>query len=330
MHTRRHFLGTVGATSLALATPSILRASTWPAGGPIRLIVASGAGGNADVVARIVAAELEPRLGQTILVENMGQASGMNATQAVSTADADGYTLLVGTSSQLVHNIALFEPLPVDIRARLKGVAMMNEVPMIMCVNPQDETPDLPSYIAAIQEDPSAFQYGSGPTGTTTHISGALFLSRIGADVFHIPYPKSGDAMRDLIAGRINFTFNPSLTAVGQVQAGAVRAFGVSASERLAAVPDLPTLSEAGLPDFVSQTWNTIAAPVDLPDEIVAELNSVVNEVVQSEAIRTRLEMLGSVVPAAMTPAEVDAYYETQRDIWIPVVRSTGATRSQG
>lgn len=328
MHTRRHFLGVAGAASMILASPSILRASSWPAAGPIRLIVASGAGGNADVVARIVAAELEPRLGQSIIVENMGQASGMNATQAVSTADADGYTLLVGTSSQLVHNIALFEPLPVDIRSRLKGVAMMNEVPMVMCVNPDEEAADLPSYIERIRADPDAFQYGSGPTGTTTHISGALFLSRIGADVFHIPYPKSGEAMRDVIAGRINFTFNPSLTAVGQVKAGAVRAFGVSSPERLATIPELPTMSEAGLPDFVSQTWNTIAAPVDLPDDIVAELNAAVNEVVQSEAIRARLEDLGSIVPGPMTPAEVDAYYETQREIWIPVVRSTGATRN--
>lgn len=161
-----------------------------------------------------------------------------------------------------------------------------------------------------------------------THITGALFLSRIGADVFHIAYPKSGEAMRDLIAGRINFTFNPSLTAVGQVKAGAVRAFGVSSPARLATIPDLPTMSEAGLPDFVSQTWNTIAAPVDLPDEIVAELNAAVNAVAQSTEIRTRLEDLGSVVPGPMTPAEVDAYYETQRKIWIPVVRGTGATRS--
>jgi tripartite-type tricarboxylate transporter receptor subunit TctC len=327
MPTRRQFLGAATATA-ALAAPGILRAASWPSAGPIRLIVASGAGGNADVVARIVAAELEPMLGQTILVENMGQASGMRATETVSTATADGYTLLVGTSSQLVHNIALFEPLPVDIRSRLKGVAMMNEVPMVMCVNPAEDAADLPSYILKIKADPGAFQYGSGPAGTTTHISGALFLSRIGAEVLHVPYPKSGEAMRDLIAGRLSFVFDPSLTAVAQVKGGAVRPFGVAAPARLAAIPDVPTISEAGLPDFVSQTWNTIAAPADLPDAIVAELNEAVNAVVQSEAIRAQLEDLGSIVPGPKTPAEVDAYYETQRDIWIPVVRDTGVRRT--
>ena len=304
------------------------RAAEWPKAGPIRLVVASGAGGNADVVARIVAAELEPRIGQRILVENLAQASGMQATEAVSEAEPDGYTLLVGTSSQLVHNIALFEPLPVDIKQTLRGVAMMNEVPMILCVNTEDPAETLEDMIARMQADPDAFQYGSGPTGTTTHITGALFLSRIGTDIVHVPYPKSGEAMRDLIAGRLSFVFNPSLTAVVQVRDGAVRPLGVSAPERLEAVPEIPTISEAGLPDFVSQTWNSIAAPSGTPDEIVSALNREVNAVVQSDAIRSRLKDLGSIVPAAMTPAEVDAYYGRQRDIWLPVVRGTGAQRS--
>ena len=325
---RRTFIAAALATPfLSVASRSAI-AAEWPKAGPIRLVVASGAGGNADVVARIVAAELEPRIGQRILVENLSKASGMQATEAVSKADPDGYTLLVGTSSQLVHNIALFEPLPVDIKKTLRGVAMMNEVPMIMCINKEDPAQNLQDMIARIKADPSAFQYGSGPAGTTTHITGALFLSRIGTDVVHVPYPKSGEAMRDLIAGRLSFVFNPSLTAVVQVRDNAVRPLGVSAPARLGAVPDIPTISEAGLPDFVSQTWNTISAPSATPDEIVSELNEVVNAVVQSDAIRSRLEHLGSIVPAAMKPAEVDAYYTRQRDTWIPVVRATGARRS--
>ncbi len=325
---RRTFIAAALAAPFVSVAARPAIAADWPKAGPIRLVVASGAGGNADVVARIVAAELEPRLGQRILVENLSKASGMQATEAVSKADADGYTLLVGTSSQLVHNIALFEPLPVDIKKTLRGVAMMNEVPMIMCINKEDPAQNLKEMIARIKADPGAFQYGSGPSGTTTHITGALFLSRIGENVVHVPYPKSGEAMRDLIAGRLSFVFNPSLTAVKQVRADAVRPLGVSGAARLEAVPDVPTISEAGLPDFVSQTWNTISAPTGTPDEIVSELNKTVNAVVQSDAIRSRLVNLGSIVPAAMTPAEVDAYYKRQRDIWIPVVRGTGARRT--
>ncbi len=323
---RRTFLGTALAAPFLSFLPREARASAWPAAGPIRLVVAQGGGGNADVVARILVEALEPVLGQSIVVENNGSASGMRATEDVSNAAPDGYTLLVGTSSQLVHNIALFDPLPVDIASTLRGVAMINEVPMVLCVPASGPDADLAALTARLKADPAAFQYGSGPAGTTTHITGALFLKEIGAEgVVHVPYPRSPDAMVDLIAGRLTFVFDPSLTAIGQVQGSAVRALGVSAPQRLSALPEVPTMAEAGLPDFVSQTWNTIAAPAGTPDDIVATLNEAINGIVQSADMRKRLEDLASIVPAAKTPAEVDAYYAQQRDTWVPIVRATGA-----
>jgi tripartite-type tricarboxylate transporter receptor subunit TctC len=325
MITRRTVLGAGLAAPFVSLLPRAARASAWPSAGPIRLVVAQGGGGNADVVARIVAEALEPVIGQSIVVENNGEASGMRATEDVSNAAPDGYTLLVGTASQLVHNIALFEPLPVDIETTLRGVAMMNEVPMVMCVPLDAPDADLAALTERLRADPAAFQYGSGPAGTTTHITGVLYLDRIGVEgVVHVPYPRSPEAMVDLIAGRLTFVFDPSLTAIGQVQGGAVRALGVSAPERLKALPDLPTMGEAGLDGFVSQTWNTIAAPAGTPDDIVAALNEAVNGVVQEPAMRARLEELASLVPAAKTPAEVDAYYAAQRETWIPIVRGTG------
>jgi len=325
---RRTLLGSALAAPFLSFLPRAAHATEWPAAGPIRLVVAQGGGGNADVVARILVEALEPVLGQSVVVENNGTASGMRATEDVSNAAPDGYTLLVGTSSQLVHNIALFEPLPVDIETTLRGVAMINEVPMVMCVPVDAPDADLAALTARIKADPTAFQYGSGPAGTTTHISGALFLQRIGAEgVVHVPYPRSPEAMVDLIAGRLTFVFDPSLTAIGQVKGGAVRPMGVSAPVRLAALSDVPTMAEAGLPDFVSQTWNTISAPAGTPDEIVSALNGMINEIVQSDAMRARLEELASIVPAAKTPAEVDAYYAVQRETWIPVVRGTGVRR---
>jgi len=325
---RRTLLGTALAAPFISILPRTARADQWPAAGPIRLVVAQGGGGNADVVARILVEALEPVLGQRVLVENNGTASGMRATEDVSNAAPDGYTLLVGTSSQLVHNIALFDPLPVDIATTLRGVAMINEVPMVMSVPVGSPDADLAALTARIQADPALFQYGSGPAGTTTHITGALYLQRIGAEgVVHIPYPRSPEAMVDLVAGRLSFVFDPSLTAIGQVQGGAVRALGVSAPVRLPALADVPTMEEAGLPGFVSQTWNTIAAPAGTPEEIVNTLNGMINDIVQSDAMRTRLEELASIVPPAKTPAEVDTYYADQRETWIPVVRGTGAQR---
>lgn len=327
---RRTLIGSALAAPVLSLMPRAARASEWPAARPIRLVVAQGGGGNADVVARILAEALEPVLGQSIVVENNGTASGMRATEDVSNAAPDGYTLLVGTSSQLVHNIALFDPLPVDIASTLRGVAMINEVPMVMCVPADSPDADLAALTSRLLADPSAFQFGSGPSGTTTHVTGALYLQQIGAEgVVHIPYPRSPEAMADLIAGRLTFVFDPSLTAIGQVQGGAVRALGVSAPVRLPALADVPTMDEAGLPGFVSQTWNTIAAPAGTPDQIVMALNAMINEIVQSEAMRSRLEGLASIVPPAKTPAEVDAYYAEKRETWIPVVRGTGA-RQEG
>jgi tripartite-type tricarboxylate transporter receptor subunit TctC len=133
--------------------------------------------------------------------------------------------------------------------------------------------------------------------------------------------------MVDLIAGRFTFVFDPSLTAIGQMQGGAVRALGVSAPQRLSALAEVPTMGEAGIDGFVSQAWNTIAAPAGTPDGIVTALNEAVNDIVQPPEMRARLEELASNVPAAKTPAEVDADYDAQRETWSPVVRGTGVRR---
>jgi tripartite-type tricarboxylate transporter receptor subunit TctC len=320
-HRRTLLLSVLAAPALA-ARPALGQA--WPSQ-PVRLVVASAAGGNADVVARLVANELEPKLGQRILVENLAAASGMRATEAVARAAPDGHTWLVGTSSQLVHNIALFDPLPVDITRALRGVAMINESPGVLVVKADHPARDLADFIARAKAAPGQFVMGSGPAGTTTHIIGLHFAGRSGARFEHLPYPAGSQAMRDIIGGRVTCMFDIAVTAIPQIRGGAVRGLGVSSPTRLAAAPDLPTLIEGGLPDFVAGTWNSIALPAGTPEAIQARVNALVNEVVQAAPMRARLGELGSFVPAAMTPAEVEAYYARERALWIPVVRETGA-----
>lgn len=311
----------------ALAAPALPRAAaaqSWPAQ-PIRLVVASAAGGNADVVTRVVAAELEPRLGQRIVVENMAAASGMRATEAVSRAAPDGHTWLVGTSSQLVHNLALFDPMPVDITRMLRGVAMINESPAILVVRADNPATDLAAFIAAARAAPGRYVIGSGPAGTTTHIIGLHFAREAGVQLEHLPYQAGSQAMRDIIGGRVTCMFDIAVTAIPQIRGGQVRGLGVSAAERLAAAPDQPTMIEAGLPGFVAGTWNSIALPAGTPEPILARVNALVNEVVQAPAMRERLAGLGSVVAPPMTIAEVEAFYARERATWIPVVRASGA-----
>ncbi len=314
---RRMFLA-VGAA--ALAAPTVCAQGAWPSQ-PIRLITASAASGNAYIVAQIIAAELEKRLGQRLILEAMPQNSGMRATEMVSAADPDGYTLLVGTSSQLVFNMATFDPMPVDLPKTLRGVAMMNAVPLILTVKADNPAKTMQDYIANLKANPGKVQYGSGPLGTTTHVTGMLWARAAGVEVEHVPYNAGSDAMKDVIAGRLGHVFDVAVTAIPQLKSGAVRGLAITSRDRSAAAPDIPTVAEAGLPGFEAQTWNSIAAPAALPQPIALKINAEVAAVLAIPAVRERLNALASSYFPNWSPAEVDAFYAAERAKWIPVVR---------
>lgn len=321
MDRRQFTLGAgLAALGLSIFRPAALRAqSVWPSQ-PIRLLTASAASGNAYIVAQIIAAELEKRLGQRIILEAMPQNSGMTATETVSHADPDGYTLLVGTSSQLVFNMATFDPMPVDLTKTLRGVALMNAAPLILCVKADHPAQTMGEYIDWLKANPGA-QYGSGPLGTTTHVTGMLWAETAAVEVEHVPYNAGSEAMKDVIAGRLSHVFDVAVTALPQLQAGTVRGLAITSAERSAAAPEIPTVSEQGLEGFVAQTWNSIAAPAGLSQEIVERLNVEVAETLATPAVREQLEALASSFFPVSSPAEVDAFYASEREKWIPIVR---------
>lgn len=317
MDRRSFLLGSAGIVPM----PAILRAQGgWPAQ-PIRLMTASAASGNAYIVAQIIANELEKRLGQRLVLEAMPQNSGMRATEAVSNAAPDGHTLLVGTSSQLVFNMATFDPMPVDLNKTLRGVAMMNAVPMILVVRADHPAKTMQDYIASLKANPGKVQYGSGPLGTTTHVTGMLWARAAGVSVEHLPYNAGSDAMKDVIAGRLGHMFDVAVTAIPQLKSGAVRGLAITSSKRSAAVPDIPTVAELGLAGFEAQTWNSIAAPAGLPQAITERLNSEVKAVLAMPDVRKRLDDLASTYFPDWSPADVDAFYARERAKWIPIVR---------
>jgi tripartite-type tricarboxylate transporter receptor subunit TctC len=316
-----------------LAAPAIARtpharAADWPTQ-PIRLIVASAPGGNADVVARLVAAELEGPLGQRINVQNLPAASGMRATEAAVRAEPDGHTWLVGTSSQLVHNLALFDPFPFDLVGGLRGVALLNDGPMTLLVRAEDPARTLAEWVADARARPGAKELGSGPPGTTTHVSGLLFAEAAGIQLVHVPYNAGSLALADMLAGRIAAHADISVTAVPQVAQGRARALAVASRARLEALPDVPTMHEAGVMNFHAGTWNSIAVPAQTPDAIVGRINAMVAAVVQAPAMRARLAQMGAAVLPPKSPAEVDAFYAAERAVWIPAVRATGIRAQQ-
>lgn len=320
---RRRFVAGAGTAlaAIAVAKPGIVRAQdNWPSQ-PIRLVTASAASGNAYIVAQIVATELEKKLGQRIILEAVPQNSGMQATEMISNAAPDGYSLLVGTSSQLVFNMATFDPMPVDLTKTLRGVALMNAVPLILCVKADNPAKNMEEYIAYLKANPGKVQYGSGPLGTTTHIAGMLWAKAAGVELEHIPYKAGSEAMKDVIAGRLGHLFDVAVTAIPQIQSGAVRGLAITSANRSPAVPDLATAAEQGLAGFEVQTWNSIAAPTGLPQPIVDRLNTEVAAVIASPEVKTKLEALASNFFPASSPADVDAFYASERAKWIPIVR---------
>ncbi len=322
MNRRRLMTGAGSAIAAwAIARPAVLRAQgAWP-NQSIRLVTASAASGNAYIVAQIIAAELEKRLGQRIILEAVPQNSGMRATEMISTAAPDGYSLLVGTSSQLVFNMATFDPMPVDLNKTLRGVAMMNAVPLILCVKADAPAKSMAEYVAYLKANPKKVQYGSGPLGTTTHVAGLLWARAAGVELEHVPYNAGSDAMKDVIAGRLGHVFDVAVTAIPQIKSGAVRGLAITSVSRSAAAPDIPTAAEQGLAGFEAQTWNSIAAPAGLPQAIVDRLNAEVSATIASAEVRKKLEELASTFYPAWSPAEVDAFYAAERTKWIPIVR---------
>jgi tripartite-type tricarboxylate transporter receptor subunit TctC len=295
---------------------------------PLRLIVASAAGANADVVARLLAAAWEPELGRRVLVENQPAASGSRAVEAVARATPDGETLLFGTVSQLVMNPALFDSLPVDVERAIRGIAFINRVPMALCVPADDGAPDLATFLGRMRVEKGPKQFGSGPAGTTTHVVGARFAQAAEitrGDLVHAPYQSSALALTDLMAGRLTFMFDAVLTALPHHRGGRLRILGIAAETRLPAAPDIPTLIEAGLPGFTGGTWNSIAAPAGLPDAIAQRLAAQISAVLARPALRERLEAMGSEpLGPSLTPAQVDAFYAAERAVWIPAIRASG------
>jgi tripartite-type tricarboxylate transporter receptor subunit TctC len=317
MDRRTFLLGSAGIVSM----PALVRAqANWPSQ-PIRLVTASAASGNAYIVAQIIANELEKKLGQRLVLEAMPQNSGMRATEMVSNATPDGYTLLVGTSSQLVFNMATFDPMPVDLNKTLRGVTMMNAVPMILVVKADHPAKTMQEYIAYLKANPGNIQYGSGPLGTTTHVTGMLWARAAGVSVEHLPYNAGSEAMKDVMAGRLGHMFDVAVTAIPQLKGGMVRGLAITSAQRSAAVPDMPTVAELGLTGFEAQTWNSIAAPAGLSQMITDRLNKEVKAVLAMPEVRKRLDDLASTYFPDWSPAEVDAFYARERTKWIPVVR---------
>lgn len=287
---------------------------------PIRLVVPFTSGGANDLVARTYAEKMTAALGQTVVVENRPGASGAIAAAQVARADADGYTLLLGANAVLVVN----EIMRPDIGYQgtdFTAVGIGALAPCILVVSPQTTYATVDELVAAARQNPGSINFASPGAGTQMHLLGELFKQEMKLDITHVPYKGSAPALTDLVGGQVQMMFDNAQSALPQVEGKRIRALAVTGPRRLAALPDVPTMSELGMQNVDAVSWFSIMAPAGTPDATMSVLRDAMHVAMKDPDTGTRLGNFGATV-ADVDPAQADAFIEGERERWIRVLKA--------
>jgi tripartite-type tricarboxylate transporter receptor subunit TctC len=279
--------------ALLALSPMQSHAQTWPSR-PIQIIVSSGAGGAADILARLIAEQLSPALGQPVVVENRPGAGGNTGAIAVARANPDGYTLLMSGSP--THSVAphLFKNLPYDPMRDAPPVAMIAAAPNLLVVHPSLPVKSVSDLVNLAGEKPGTVTYSSAGIGTSGYLAAELLKSTAKLDMTHVPYKSGPEAVTGVITGAISFLFFTLPSVLPQVEAGHLRALAIASAERSTLVPNVPTIAEAGYPGFDVIAWYALFAPKGTPETVVARLNAEIEKIVARPDIRTQMGKLGA------------------------------------
>jgi len=307
---------------LAALAPPAAHAQPWPAR-PLRLIVPFAPGGPADIVARALAAGLAAPLGQPLVVENRAGGNANIGAEAALQAAADGYTLFLATSTH-ASNVSMEARLRYDLVRDFAPVARLAWFPLVLAVHPSVPARSVAELIALARAKPGALNYASAGSGGGAHLAAESFRAATGADLVHVPYKGTGPAVADLVAGHVGLMFASVASVVGHVKSGQLRPLAATGARRIAALPAVPTLAEAGLPGLVIVSWFGLLAPAGTPAAAIARLNAETGRVLGSADFLRRLEAEGGEAAPA-TPAEFGRFIRAEIERWAAVVRRSGA-----
>jgi tripartite-type tricarboxylate transporter receptor subunit TctC len=312
-------LGLMAVAIAALAPPAM--AQTWPTK-PVRIVVPFGPGGPADVYARIVGQGLTEAFKQQFIIDNKPGAGALIGTEVVAKAAPDGYTLLMMSNTHTV-NETLFAKKPYDLMRDLIPVAPVNSSDLVMVVHPSVPAKTLPEFIALAKAQPGKLSYASSGPGTPYHMAGELFKAMSGTDILHIPHKGSAEARNDVMGGHVQMMFDAVTAMKGSIDAGEVRALATTGLVRSPVLPNVPTVSESGVPGYEATIWLGIMAPKGTPTEIVDTLNAAIARIIARPEIRDAWARQGAV-PMTMTPDKFDAYMRQDIEKWAKVIKSAG------
>ncbi len=315
---RRRFLRLAAGAAAAPLAARIGRAEQYPAR-PVRFIVCFAAGGPNDIVARVIGQYLSDHLGQQFVIENRVGGSGNVGMQAALASPPDGYTIVfVGPNNAI--SATLYEKLPFDFIRDSMPVAGTIRLANVMVVNPAVPASTMAEFIAYAKANPGKINFASGGVGTSPHLSGELLQVMTGIRLVHVPYRGTAPALTDLLAGQVEVLFDNVPGSVGHIRSGKVRALGVTAPKRVAAIPDVPTIGET-VPGYEVSIWYGIAVPKGTPPEIVETLNRAVNAGLADPKLQARLAELGGE-PLPMAPAEFGNLVAVETERWAKVIRA--------
>ena len=309
--------------ALALATTTAALAQAYPARA-IKLVVPYAPGGSADIAARLVTDEWGKALGGTLFIENKGGAGGNIGVDMVAKAAPDGYTIGLQTVS-LAINPALTPRIPYDTLKDLAPIGLVASSQHVLVVNNSLPAKNVKELVALLKAEPGRYSYGSAGAGSTFHMSAELFKAVSGAPMVHIPYRGGGPAMMDTMSGQVALSFPVLSAAQPHVAAGKLRALGVTGSRRSALMPDVPTIAEAGVPNYAFETWFIVFAPAGTPGPVIDKLNAALNQALGSAALKERMTKEG-FDPTPSTPAQARARLEKEMPQWAQLIKERGIT----
>ena len=309
----------IAATTCANA---IAQSTNYP-NRPLRFIVPYAAGGNGDIVSRIIAHKLVTQLGQQIVIDNRGGAGGNIGAELAARAVPDGYTIMLGTNTHAI-NMSLYAKPGYDLQRDFAPIALATAAPMVLIIHPSLPAKTVKEFIALAKAHPNKLNYATGGSGSSAHVITELFKSMAGVQLVHVAYKGVAQATTDLIAGQIQMSFNSIATALAHMQAGRVRALAISTATRSTAAPQLPTIAESGLPGFDASIWQGIFAPARTPPEIIARLNREIVGALGTSEVKDQLGAQG-VDAQPSTPEQFAVFIRAEIARWATVIKVSGA-----
>ena len=291
---------------------------------PIRLVLPFPSGGGVDLVARPLAEKLGEALGQNVIVENMGGASGIVAMQHVANSAPDGHTLILALSTQVAVNPALFSKVPYDSVKDFAPVSLIGFTPYLLVASPKFPVESLRNVISQSREKPGSINYASSGNGSGAHLAMEMIKSEAQIDLVHVPYKATPSGVRDVMAGEVQLMFVTIGTVKNQVKAGLLKPLAVTSLKRSSVIPQVPTVAEAGLPNYESVVWYSVLAPAGTPTFIVSKLNLEINKILKTQDYQQRLSQ-EAVEASGGSPEQLQSFIKSEMIKWAKVVKSSGA-----